>query len=66
MELGELQEILQTLFEDEDISFSEITNYQMILNVDNYGTSVSNIIDNINDIDINKNDRTIQLTVSLY
>lgn len=66
MELGELQEILQTLFEEEDINFSEITNYQMILNVDNYGTSVSNIIDNINDIDINKNDRTIQLTVSLY
>jgi hypothetical protein len=35
----------------------------MILNVDNYA---SNIIDGIDDIDINKNDRTIQLTVSLY
>jgi hypothetical protein len=38
----------------------------MILNVDNYASSVSNIIDGIDDIDINKNDRTIQLTVSLY
>lgn len=67
MEIGEIQEILQDAATDNEIEISELLSYQIILNIDNYNEAISYMIDDIErEVEIDKNDNTIHITIRLY
>ena len=67
MELAEIQEAVKDAAEENEIDINDLLLYNISLSIDNYDNAMSNIIDEIdNNIEIDKNNKVIYVTLSLY
>jgi hypothetical protein len=59
--------LIKDAADDSELDIDDLLSYNISLSIDNYDSTVSNIIDEINKaIVVDKNNKIIYITVSLY